>query len=223
MRTAISIAGLRRPVIAAATVLAAMAVGMGTANAAVTPNTAPAGGPVTKGSGSAHLVASQSPQQRNYWCGPAALVSTLHEGAHGSYSQTWAAGVLGTTTDGTNDGNMLSALNKYSQGFPYVYVALPDRPSADQLATYKRDLQGDIGVGEGLVGNVVEVAGGPHLPGHPTNETIYHYIAIDGYSGSGATTHYADPASSVWSSVPKYSNISSSTMVILLGERGYFW
>lgn len=232
MRTKPTAAAVRRPLIGGAAVLLALGAGVSTAAAAapVTPASAgaqasatvtPDAGPVSKGSGWAELTPSQQGEQRNYWCGPAALVSTLKESGHGTRTQTWAAGVLNTTTNGTDMGSMLSALNAYSGGFKYDEV-FESGAWSSYVSGYESHLVSDINSGNGVVGNAYEVPGGPHLAGHP-NELIYHYIAIDGYFDSGATTHYADPATTVWSTVPAYSNISSSLLVRILGGRGYYW
>lgn len=234
MRTTSASAALRRPLIGSAAVLLALGAGIGTAAAATpaaaagtsagaqtTTTVTPNAGTVTKGSGWAKLTPSQQGEARSYWCGPAALVSTLKESGHGTRTQTWAAGVLDTTTDGTDMGHMLSALNAYSGGFKYDEV-FESGSWSSYVSAYETRLKSDINSGNGLVGNAYEVPGGPHLAGHP-NELIYHYIAIDGYYDSGATTHYADPATTVWSTVPAYSKISSSTLVRILGGRGYYW
>lgn len=232
MRTKPTAAAVRRPLIGGAAVLLALGAGVSTAAAAApaTPTSAgaqasatvtPDAGPVSKGSGWAELTPSQQGEQRNYWCGPAALVSTLKESGHGARTQTWAAGVLNTTTNGTDMGSMLSALNAYSGGFKYDEV-FESGAWSSYVSGYESHLVSDINSGNGVVGNAYEVPGGPHLAGHP-NELIYHYIAIDGYFNSGATTHYADPATTVWSTVPAYSNISSSLLVRILGGRGYYW
>lgn len=228
MRTTRTSAALRRPLVGGAAVLLALGAGISTAAAATpdaagarTPAVTPDAGPVSHGSGWAELTPSQQGEQRMYWCGPAALVSTLKESGHGTRTQSWAAGVLHTTTDGTDMGSMLSALNAYSGGFKYDEV-FESGAWSGYVAGYESHLKSDINSGNGLVGNAYEVPGGPHLPGHP-NELIYHYIAIDGYFDNGATTHYADPATTVWSTVPAYSNISSSVLVHILGGRGYYW
>lgn len=243
MRTTVTNPAVRRPVIGGAAVLVSLAAGVGTAAAAPTSadstttadtaNTvtkadtttataaAVTGGHVTRGSGWAHLTPSQQGEARNYWCGPAALVSTLKASGHGSHTQTWAAGVLHTTTNGTDMEHMLNGLNAYSGGFKYDEV-FESGSWSSYVSAYESHLKSDINAGEGLVGNAYEVPGGPHLAGHP-NHLIYHYIAIDGYSNNGATTHYADPATTVWSTVPAYSNISSSLLVRILGGRGYYW
>jgi hypothetical protein len=227
---------LRRPLIGGAAVLISLAAGVGTAAAAPTSadgtatstttsktavTAAVTGGPVTHGTGSAHLTPSHQGEARSYWCGPAALVSTLKESGHGTRTQTWAAGVLHTTTNGTDMDQMLSGLNAYSGGFKYDEV-FESGSWSSYVSGYESHLKSDINAGEGLVGNAYEVPGGPHLAGHP-DHLIYHYIAIDGYSNNGSTTHYADPATTVWSTVPAYSNISSSLLVRILGGRGYYW
>jgi hypothetical protein len=224
VRTMKSITAARRPVIGLASLLMIATAGLiapAAASAATGGVVTPDAGPVSHGSGWAELTPSQQGEQRHYWCGPAALVSTLKESGHGTYSQTWAAGVLGTTTNGTDMGSMLSALNKYSGGFRYDEVFMSGAYST-YVSAYESHLITDINSGNGVVGNAYEVPGGPHLAGHP-NETIFHYIAIDGYGNSGASTHYADPATTVWSTVPAYSNISSSRLMEILQGRGYFW
>jgi len=82
--------------------------------------------------------------------------------------------------------------------------------------------------GAPLAGDAYEVAGGPHLVGHPVNQTIFHWFDIRGYQNSGATTDYEDSvhgASSIgWAAtVPAYSSLPSSTIVNIVGARGYDW
>jgi hypothetical protein len=60
------------------------------------------------------------------------------------------------------------------------------------------------------------------------NQTIFHWFDIRGYQASGGVTDYEDSvhgASSIgWSSaVPAYSALASSTIVSILGARGYDW
>lgn len=57
----------------------------------------------------------QQPQQRTYWCGPATASEIVEAYLGGTYSQSYMASVLGTTTDGTpwytNRYPMADALN----------------------------------------------------------------------------------------------------------------
>ena len=55
-----------------------------------------------------------------------------------------------------------------------------------------------------------------------------HWIDIRGYADGGKVTNYEDSvhdASSIgWAAgVPAYSSLASSTMVNILGARGYDW
>jgi hypothetical protein len=75
-----------------------------------------------------------------------------------------------------------------------------------------------------LIGDAWEVPNGPHLVGHPVNLEIYHWFTINGYNDWGNQTQYMDSATTIWPSVPPYtSNFSSSTLVTILGGRGYVW
>ena len=75
-----------------------------------------------------------------------------------------------------------------------------------------------------IAGDAWEVAGGPHLTGHPASQTIFHWFTVIGYGNYAATTTYEDSATSVWSSVPAYTfGFSSQTLVTILGGRGYVW
>jgi hypothetical protein len=184
------------------------------------------GGVVGSGSGWAELWADQQPQQTSYWCGPAALVEALQDGAHGTYSQSWAAGVLHTSSNGgTPGGEINPALNAYSNGFPYDEVTVPGSGWQSYVGPFESHVADDIvnGVGEAPTAVAYEVPGGPHLVGHPENEEIFHFFEIDGYFDSGATIRYADSATSIWSSVPPYSNYDSSTLVEIISGRSYDW
>ncbi len=174
---------------------------------------------------SASVKANQQGQQRNYWCGPATLVETLgqHPGATAG-SQSWAASQLGTTTSGTTKDAMQRELNQWSGGFQYDRVDLPFKPSSTDVANFKSRLKVDINKTAGLAGVAFEVQGEPHLTGHPDqSKPIFHYFNIRVYSNDGSTTHYEDSATTVWPTVPPYSSKSTSTIVTIMGGRGYHW
>lgn len=178
------------------------------------------------------LAATQQPQIRDYFCGPATISEMLAQMGH-KVSQQTAARELGTTNAGTDwsDGTgypMPNVLNKNQSRNDYVAVALPWSPSPSQINTYESDLVTDVNHNGGvpLAGNAYEVAGGPHLVGNPEDQTIYHWIDIRGYQDSGAVTDYEDSvhdASSVGWDVPAYSELASHTMADILGARGYDW
>jgi hypothetical protein len=180
------------------------------------------------------LAATQQAQIRNYFCGPATVSEMLAQMGK-TVSQRQAARQLKTTPGGTDWSNsggypVPRVLNKNQNINKYVAVALPWSPTPAQIRAYEIDLVTDINYAGGvpLAGNAYEVAGGPHLVGHPVNQTVFHWLDIRGYAASGGVTDYEDSvhgASSIgWSSaVPAYAELASSTIVSILGARGYDW
>jgi hypothetical protein len=180
------------------------------------------------------LKATQQAQVTNYFCGPATVSEMLAQmGA--KVTQRTAARQLNTTTNGTDWSNpggypVPKVLNKNQHLNNYVAVALPWSPTKAQVKTFEIDLVTDLNHNGGvpLAGNAYEVPGGPHLVGHPVNQTIFHWFDIRGYRKSGATTDYEDSvhgASSIgWAAtVPAYSSLPSKTIVSIIGARGYAW
>lgn len=181
---------------------------------------------------SASLVKNQRSQTTSYYCGPAAVHEAL--GVQGvSSSQNGLADRMNTTSDGTawytgSSYPVPDTLNTKLGHYFYVPVNVNYTPTSAQTTAYKTDLVSDISNGYAPIGNAYEVPGGPHLVGHPTNKTIYHYFEIRGYSSAGSSTMYEDSvhgASSIsWSSgVPAYSTMSSATITTIVGGRGYVW
>ena len=180
------------------------------------------------------LRATQQPQIRNYFCGPATVSEMLRQ-VGTKVSQKAVARELKTTRGGTDWSNahgypVPHVLNAEQHRNVYVAVALPWSPTSKQVRTYENDLVTDINRhgGAPLAGNAYEVPGGPHLVGHPANQEIAHWFDIRGYRKSGAITVYEDSvhgAPSIgWSAaVPAYSAMSSRTIVYILGARGYDW
>jgi hypothetical protein len=175
------------------------------------------------------LAQNQQAQWNSYYCGPAAVTEVL--GMRGVYTdQGTMAGQLGTTTDGTAwyDGYrypVADVLNNNFGGNYYAAVAVAYNPTSSDYSNYNSYLVYDIDHGWGIAGDAWEEAGGAHLVGHPVNQTIFHWFAIRGYSDYGNTTSYEDSvAGSVigWP-VPPYSDLASSTIVAILGGRGYVW
>jgi hypothetical protein len=180
------------------------------------------------------LARTQQAQLTDYFCGPATVSEMLAQ--MGVRLNQWAAArELGTTQDGTawSDANgfpVPRVLNENQNLKQYVAVALPWAPTTRQLRTFEIDLVTDINKGRGvpLAGNAYEIAGGPHLVGNPVDQTIMHWFDIRGYLDGGKVTEYEDSvhdASSIgWATgVPAYSSLSSSTVINILGARGYDW
>jgi len=180
------------------------------------------------------LRGTQQPQVRNYYCGPASVSEMLAQ-LGVKLSQVAAARELGTTVYGTDWSDASGypvpmVLNENQTRNDYVAVPLPWTPTAQQVTTFEIDLVTDINDNGGvpLAGNAYEVAGGPHLVGNPVNQTIMHWFDIRGYQDYGAVTDYEDSvhdATSIgWGAdVPAYSSMMSSTIVDILGARGYDW
>lgn len=181
-------------------------------------------------------------QERSYYCGPATFSEILTSFGHPD-SQSRAAELLGTTSDGTDwyigwlgSYPMRDALNReaawYGFTLPtgkYEATHVDYNPTDAQRRQYVTDLVYDIDRGQPIAADAYEAAGiaYAHLPGHPVNKTIYHWIAVMGYDSSGDTTEYTDSAygaSSVsWSNqIPLgYNWIASQRMVDIVGDRGY--
>ncbi|GAC1379080.1 MAG: hypothetical protein NVSMB48_01820 [Marmoricola sp.] len=124
---------------------------------------------------------------------------------------------------------MLDVLNAYYgyQGY-FSAVDVAYTPTSGEISTYELNLRNDIEGHIPIAGDAYEVPNGPHLVGHPVGATIFHYFEIRGYSNTGGSTAYEDSvhgATSIsWSSgVPAYSTLSSSTIVNIVGGRGYVW
>ena len=185
---------------------------------------------------------NQQGQQKTYWCGPAAMSEA--DGFLGSsYSQTSEATTLKTDTNGTAwSGVNANVPAAYLTGHPmrdvlvyhyyvltgidaaYAVVSVPYTPTQTDVNKYVSNLTFDISNYWPVVGNAWEVAGYAHLTGHPSNQTIFHWFTIYGYHSSGSRTSYEDSATTVWSTVPAYTDsFSSSTLVTILGGRGYVW
>jgi hypothetical protein len=188
---------------------------------------------------------TQQAQQTYYYCGPAAVSEAL--GTRGiTISQSSAAYLLRTSSDEGTAWSGVTARVPYTTGRPvvdvlndrinrlwYISNALPYSPSSSDVSDYIDDMSFDIDKkqvdsrGWAVVGDAWEVPNGPHLTGHPSNREIFHWFAIYGYTSYGKTTLYADSVAgsgnSFSGSVPRYSALSSSTIVTILGGRGYVW
>ena len=181
-----------------------------------------------------YLVATQQAQVRNYFCGPATVAEMLAQ-VGVKLSQPAVARQLGTNGSGTDWSNghgypVPRVLNANQHTTKYVAVGLPWSPTSTQITAFTTDLVADISKGAGvpIAGNAYEVPGGPHLVGHPAGQEIMHWFDIRGYAQSGAVTAYEDSVhgagSIAWNgSVPAYSTLPTSTVVDILGARGYVW
>lgn len=179
------------------------------------------------GDASYYLANTQVSQATYYWCGPAAVRSVLKQWGK-DVSQSTLASQLGTTTNGTNWGNVGPVLNNRVGSSYYVYYPISYSATSTQIAGYKTRLKSSIGLHQHqFIGGAWEVVNGPHLNGHP-NKEIQHYVSIRGFSNYGETTNYQDSASGAssisWSSgVPAVSSIDSTKIARIFGGYGIIW
>lgn len=201
-------------------------------NAMVTPKMCPPSDPC--GPTSRYLDQTMSPQETNYWCGPAAVQASLRQ--RGTYrSQTQLAVDLDVgSSGGTYWGEGRTApvprvMNTYGNAGAYwIGRAVAYSATADDKARFVDNLVYDIDRGYPILGNAYQVKDGPHLNGHPLEKAIQHWYEIRGYYGSGYSTAYADPAAGApsisWSAnVPRYSSLASDYITRINGGRGYVW
>ena len=176
---------------------------------------------------------NQQGQVTSYYCGPATVsevARTMYTNGRGAIpaDQYTTGRYMGTTTNGTTINSFVAGLNAYV-GRPvaglnwYAFVWLSYSPTASERSTFVSELEYDVERGWPVGGDAWEEAYGPHLKGHPYNQTIFHYIELGGYGSSGASVYYADSATTVWSTVPRLSWFDMQTMITILGGRGYAW
>jgi hypothetical protein len=144
-------------------------------------------------------------------------------------SQWTAAGYMGTTSGaGTDAGGMVAGLNHFV-GVPdygwnfYGFVPMDYSPTSSQRSIFFSNLHTDVANNSPIAGDALEVAGGPHLVGHPVGENIGHWFEIGGWDTNSSQVYYADSATTVWSGVPPYSWYDMYTMETILGGHGYIW
>jgi hypothetical protein len=219
---------------------AALRTGAGTAScAATTGRTAAAATTAvvpnaTIGSGYGYISwMYQYGQIASYYCGPATLEgisSTVPGPSPLGLNQDTSAAYMGTTADsGTSYSQMVDGLNQYV-GVPdfgwnfYAYVWMDYTPTSTQRSAFLAAVQTDVDYNNTpIAANSWEEAGYAHLPGHPVNETIFHWFEIGGWDTNASKVWMADSATTVWSAVPAYSWFDTYTMGTILGGRGYAW
>jgi hypothetical protein len=181
------------------------------------------------------------------WCGPttvAMIAAYLHVGWGGTVAnqENAAASLLRTTmADGTawygpdNVPNYpgsswypvhdLLNYQMYRNGRSSWYVVnpLPGSPSSTDQANFKANLVTDINDGFPEADDQYSVPG-YNIGYQPNNQTLYHWWSARGYTGSGGTTYFNDPAA--WSQGRmSYAQTTGGqhTVVVALGGRGYIW
>jgi hypothetical protein len=132
-------------------------------------------------------------QQTGYWCGPAATRIAL-TGRGYYYSQSYIAGQLGTTVNGTNSAyDTTRVLNSLGRTRFYETKMIPGNMATNsEISRLKSDILYDIPRGYILVANVVGTA--VDTDGDAHSYRGGHYIAIVGYKDNGNTVKIADTA-----------------------------
>ena len=173
----------------------------------------------------------QTSQSESYYCGPAtaSMIIADKRSTPGQYALATALGT--TSSEGTPWRKnaaypMATVLNKYLYTDWYIpYPAVSnDSTRLTNCVVYSIDS------GYGIAANVYEPVGGTYrLEGHPSDRNIEHWVAIDGYSSSGSTIHYAEPVykapSISWykSVTNPYYNIANYKLSYIIWERGLIY
>lgn len=126
---------------------------------------------------------------------------------------------LGTDNNGgTNYGGNVFAPTLNTLGNTGGFYA---QKNVSSLSTYESDMTSDISQNWPVVVAVHE-NGTYNL--NTTENTWYHWFDVSGYSGSGSTSNYVDPAHGMWS-VPARGYTPSSNIqgMMSYGGFGYIW
>lgn len=78
-------------------------------------------------------------QETNYWCGPATTKQVLHFLNGSSSSQSYYAGQLGTTSQGTTFPYVADVLNKFQSKNTYYYKSIVDYSTWSWRVQYNTD------------------------------------------------------------------------------------
>jgi hypothetical protein len=160
-------------------------------------------GPITPAAQAAASLAAAPPsaqisysfqwQETGYYCGPAATRIAL-TGRGYYYSQSYIAGQLGTTVNGTNSAyDTTRVLNSLGETGFYETKMIPGQWATDaEIARLKWDVLYDIPRGYPLVANVVGTAVDTDGDAHSYGGG--HYLAVVAYRDNGNTVKIADSA-----------------------------
>ena len=188
----------------------------------------------TSGPGYAYLGwMAQRRQETSSACGKATVVemSATVPGPSSSYlMQSAVARYLGeTTSSATNITEELDALG-YFVGKPnfgrsfYSARWISDPPTSSEKTQFLADLKTDIAnYRTPITAGVIEVAGGPHLVGHPNLKRIEHWVIAGGWNTNNNTVWYADSWTGYGYPIPAKSWISMNTFLVAVGGWAYLW
>ena len=135
-------------------------------------------------------------QDTYYYCGPASTQTIVRAATGELIPERDLAAELGTHTGGTDYiGQFPAVLDRHIDGAQYRHRDMPnDPPTNAQKEQLWADLVGSIDAGHGVVANIVAppsnypkaVAPSTISPAY-RGGTVYHYIALLGYAGDGAS------------------------------------
>jgi hypothetical protein len=130
-------------------------------------------------------------QDNGYYCGPAATRVALS--AQGkTYTQDQVAQKLGTTRNGTDSINQVTAALNAELG-PDRYHSVPitgPKATPEQVAQYKADVVAAVHAGKPVVANIAGVV--TDEDGQVHSYKGGHYLPVVGYAGNGDTVRIAD-------------------------------
>lgn len=135
-------------------------------------------------------------QDTYYYCGPASTQTIIRAATGELIPERDLAAELGTHTGGTDYiGQFPAVLDRHIDGAQYRHRDMPnDPPTHAQKEQLWADIVGSIDAGHGVVANIVAppsnypraVAPSTISPAY-RGGTVYHYIALLGYAGDGAS------------------------------------
>lgn len=134
-------------------------------------------------------------QDTYYNCGPASCQTVIRSSTGKLVAENVLGKKLRTHTGGTDYiGQFPAVLNEYMPSAKYRHRDMPnDPPTASQKEQLWRDLVGSIDAGYGVVANIVAPPSNYPRSVPPSTQnlryaggTVYHYVAVMGYAGTGA-------------------------------------
>lgn len=168
-----------------------------------------------------------TPQQTNYWCGPATaamLIRQLHRAGKiptensrddNEYKRTQTNLARPRYLDAENDGtyrtHMMRGLNRWAK--PATKYDVDSEPS---VSRFRWLLEHNVrNTKMAMAVATIEHAGGYHYNGHPENSTVDHWVAAYGYNDEKGSTRIADAATGIssWTRVEKYADLNTSKFV----------
>jgi len=172
-------------------------------------------------------------QIKSFYCGPASgkmILKYLDAGPsrynHRLQTQRRIGGPAHMATDVNGKTSWASGLfrvglNRWREGKSDGFYVDKHDPS---VSYFTNALTLDVDRGYPFGADTVEVAGGVHYNGHPTNQTIGHWIVAHGYFGGGTSTRFADPSTTVWSTPSDHFTYTTSDFVNrFLNQNGITW